>query len=629
MTAANASAPAGKAAAARLHFDPSLLAMIVMIPATALALWFLLDVSRVLPAPDAAIAVERGEVSLTPERGDGLVVELPHDWRREFPHDEAFYHFPLHLEVPPHRLWGMLLPDVDHGLEIRLNGHVIGSSPRRDTFAARAVVRPLYVVLPDGLLRSGTNDFMFRATSGLPGHGVMPVFYLGPDETLNPIFARRHFVQVQLVWLFGAGSLGMALIVAALALLRPRDSAYGWLAAVTAFWSVLTLISLTTLPFLAGAYVSVLYAWSSTGFCASAFLFGLRFAGLERPLLERVVFTMAAVGSGLVVGVALLWPDLSHRVAPWSPAAQMLIGPYVLALMLLKQLREPDPDLFLLLYAAGVVVVFGTFSWAASIGIASNAHAQYLFYVTPLILAVVVTLLIRRFVAALDQSEQLASSLAEQVDAKSRELEGNYRRVAELEKRQALIEERERIMRDMHDGVGGHLVSSLSRVRALGLSDPHIGESLQHALTDLRLMIDSLESVEGDLGLALGMLRNRLQPQIDAAGLRTVWRVDELPAATAISTEMVLQIRRILQEAITNVIRHAGAQEVVLSACVEAEAIVCSVHDDGKGLPNEDAITPGRGLRNMRHRAEQIGARLTVTRTDPGTRVQLQLPLMP
>ncbi len=626
MTAAGTEAPA-ESVVPGLRFDPSLLAMIVLIPATALALWFLLDVSRVLPEPDAAIAVERGDVSLTREGHAAMAVELPHDWRRAFPHDEAFYHFPLHLEVPPHRLWAMLLPDVDHGLEIYLNGHIIGSSPRLDTFAARAVVRPLYVVLPDGLLRSGTNDFTFRATSGLPGHGVMPTFYLGPDETLSPIFARRHFVQVQLVWLFGAGSLGMALGIAVLAVLRRHDTVYAWLAAVTAFWSVLTLLSLTPLPAFPGTSVSVLYTVSSTGFCASAFLFGLRFAGLERPLLERVIFALAAGGIVLVVLVALVAPDLTHRVAPLGPAAQMVIGPFVLALLLMKHLREPDPELFLLLYAGGVVVVFGTFSWLASLGMASNAHAQYLFYVTPLILAVVVTLLIRRFVAALDQSEQLATSLAAQVDAKSRELEDNYRRLADMEKRQALIEERERIMRDMHDGVGGHIVSSLSRVRALELPDPHLGETLQSALTDLRLMVDSLESVEGDLGLALGMLRNRLQPQIDAAGLRTVWRVEALPACDAFSSETVLQILRILQEAITNVIRHAEADEVELSARVQGADVICSVRDDGVGLPDEGPINAGRGLHNMRQRAERIGAELTITAASPGTRVELRLSL--
>ena len=73
-------------------------------------------------------------------------------------------------------------------------------------------------------------------------------------------------------------------------------------------------------------------------------------------------------------------------------------------------------------------------------------------------------------------------------------------------------------------------------------------------------MIDSLDDVEQDLVVALGLLRNRVQPQLDAAGIVLEWDVDELPALPGLGPARVLHVLRILQEVITNCIRHSGAR---------------------------------------------------------------------
>jgi two-component system sensor histidine kinase UhpB len=86
-------------------------------------------------------------------------------------------------------------------------------------------------------------------------------------------------------------------------------------------------------------------------------------------------------------------------------------------------------------------------------------------------------------------------------------------------------------------------------------------------------------------------------------------------------------VLRIAQEALTNVAKHAGAERVVLSLRRSDDWLLLSIHDDGAGLGAPIAAT-GRGVLNMRARAEQLGGTLTIEQTEgQGTRVVLALPL--
>lgn len=222
------------------------------------------------------------------------------------------------------------------------------------------------------------------------------------------------------------------------------------------------------------------------------------------------------------------------------------------------------------------------------------------------------------------------TDLERRIAEKHAELERNYARLRELEHAQLLTAERERMMRDMHDGVGGQLVAALA-VAENNVAEPaKISAMLRAALDDLRLMIDSLDPADEDLAAILGMLRGRMEPRLAGCGLRFRWQVDDVPPIPGLGPQMILQVLRILQEALCNCMKHARARTVSVKAnrAVDPEGAPCvcvEVSDDGVGLPAE--IRAGRGLGNMRRRARDIGARLEIAAARPGTAVRLWLPL--
>ena len=84
-------------------------------------------------------------------------------------------------------------------------------------------------------------------------------------------------------------------------------------------------------------------------------------------------------------------------------------------------------------------------------------------------------------------------------------------------------------MQDMHDGLGGSLISAIRSVEHGALGRAEISLVLRSCLDDLKLTIDSMEPTESDLLLLLAALRFRLDPRLDGTGIALRWEVVKLP----------------------------------------------------------------------------------------------------
>ena len=132
------------------------------------------------------------------------------------------------------------------------------------------------------------------------------------------------------------------------------------------------------------------------------------------------------------------------------------------------------------------------------------------------------------------------------------------------------------IMQDVHDGIGGQLVQALSIAAARPDLAP-MEEPLRHCLDELRLMIDSIEPVDGDLASVLGTLRMRMSRRLAQAGISLRWQVEDLPPVPDLRPKEVLEITRIVQEAIANALKHSGSR----SLRVVLGAVVVGLHELG------------------------------------------------
>jgi signal transduction histidine kinase len=204
---------------------------------------------------------------------------------------------------------------------------------------------------------------------------------------------------------------------------------------------------------------------------------------------------------------------------------------------------------------------------------------------------------------------------------------------------EAREEERRRLRRDLHDGLGPQLSSqalTIDAVRKLMRRDPDAAEELllelkadaQDAVTDIRRLVYGLRPPAlDDLGL-LGALRETAA-QYGTKGLSVSVKAPEVLPPLSAAVEVAAY--RIAQEALTNVARHARARSSTIRLAVEEGALCLEVGDDGVGMPDPQADQTGHagvGLTSMRERATELGGSLVVgSLPEGGTRVLARLPL--
>jgi signal transduction histidine kinase len=231
-----------------------------------------------------------------------------------------------------------------------------------------------------------------------------------------------------------------------------------------------------------------------------------------------------------------------------------------------------------------------------------------------------------------EQDRLLLTALAQQVAVVVRAQELAEALEAERDRvLSATGAERSRLRRDLHDGLG----PSLS---GLGLGLEAVQSALTHydthtatlvlqrlhaetgtAVTEVRRILDDLRpSALDDVGLISALRR-----QVDAASSEVPVML-ELGDVAGLSSELETVVYRIVQEALTNAVRHAGAERITLRCDVSDGRIALEVADDGAGFAGPRV--GGLGLGSMRHRANAVGGTLTITSGPAGTTVRADLP---
>ncbi len=547
----------------------------------------------------------------------------------------AWYRLRFEVGPAPVSLQALLLRRPLAALQIFVDGTEIGDSgvTRRPLPVYRSDLR---YNLPPALWTPPVIEVWVLSVSRQGRAGLGDVL-IGDSAALAAYKAERNWLDKTIPGHSVLISALLAIAFAAVWAARPRESAFGWLAAALAGRALFTQLGVQQTPWFdwPELYRCLIYL-ALMAFIYCELEFSRVLLRLPAPRAERRVRPAFALIAVTLLGLSLAGSTAHVLVGALVAVPAALAVGATVVLRFARHAREhPDSrEVRWLLILAGVLLLVGTRDWLYDLKLVGpEGTGRFQHFLTPVAFAVFGGMLLRRHLAALDAAESMNRLLEARVAEKSAEIERNWQHIAGIERERARFEERDRLMRDMHDGVGGHLVQALAMADA-GQPGERVREAVQTSLDDLRLLIDASDIHIERLNDALARFRERLARRLSTLGIGLDWDFTRMPELPRLTPERTVQVLRILQELLTNVVKHARATRVqvecqLLHAPGSPSRILLDLRDDGIGFDPAQA-GGGRGRASLTQRAQALGGTLQVESTaGHGCHARLVFPVLP
>lgn len=450
--------------------------------------------------------------------------------------------------------------------------------------------------------------------------GAGGAVYVGPLDRVNGAALRERIQRSDIAWL----AIAVAFVLGTALLTLLPISRFSWLQAIAGLFLLLLSADIWLTVFGAVELSSIWYP-------------PLRY-GVEYPMLMTMAWTMnafagwrgreaqaagacCAIAFVVLIGASLTGRNIAGVAAILDAAALTLLLGY--GFVALQRLGRAAPGSAMRILALLLVVLV-----SAAYDLLFHPLLKASVLAAPLVMFGLLFELAIQGRRLNQEADEARSDLERQVLEQDAHLLRSSSLLRHQERRIAIDAERQRLLRDMHDGVGGMLTHLLLEVRARRLGQDGIEQELQLAVDDLRNIASAIDAGNEPIDEALAMFHERMAARLSRSGIAFDWRCALPIPAPGIDARQLLSLYRLLQEGIANALRHADASRIELAAeAAGSDAIAIMLSDDGVGFePARANGSPGegRGLANMHRRAGQMGGRLLIE-SEPGRGTRLVL----
>ncbi|RZS52137.1 sensor histidine kinase [Sphaerotilus mobilis] len=589
----------------------------------------------------------------------GVTVELPHFTVRSERREAASIAYALTLDgeagsmlastatsgaagdVPRH---AVLFTQVINGGDFYLNGHWIAGLPRSTAQDRYVWYRPLLIPLPPRLLNhDGRPDVLTVEQSTHEPYILVSPVLVGRTGDLAHVEGVIAFLSGTLAHASNLFCLVAGLFMIGAWVASPRERIFALAGAAMVLWGMLFTLALWShVPMdMYRLWRTLLYA-AEGGLIALMSMFVLSFAG--EPMGRRS--TRVFIGFAAVAPVVYLiggspTENLLDRL--WT-GPMLVVYVYASARLARLAIRPGQGAAKALLLQSVFCIVLAFHDYGVLTGFLVRLMPEapgwhwyalafepiYLSHLgLPLLLLVVGYILLVQHQGSVEGVNNANAVLKRTLAEREAELAASYEEQRRLAQVEAARLERDRIYQDMHDGIGSRLITTLYSVRASTRGAMDIEAQLQACIDDMRLVLYAHQDEDSDIQSCVFDYCLKLEAQLEGSGLQLAYDIaDGEPLLLA--PEVRINVLRILQEAVTNCIKHAGASTLEVSLKIDTDELVLDVLDNGRGLsvrPERHAGGNGKGMPGLASRAAAIGGQCVVGNASPGTRVRLSLPL--
>lgn len=478
------------------------------------------------------------------------------------------------------------------------------------------------------------QQILVRLVSPVDAGAGLSSVWIGPRDSLIWQHRLREALQANIPFMASAAFLAIGLFSLAVWSRRRAETAY------LLFFVSSALFFLRCIHYYSGDRRPLMpedwFGWitvNSLGWLlVSVYFFTFRLHPVRYVWLERAVLVIMGLTT-LITLPPLGWLAPVADLAPLAYLLQLLVMVVVTVVALWAARRSGNRAALVMAGWNVTNIPIGVHDWMLQNMLISVESLYLLPYTGMGLFVLFMGVVFQRYVGAVTEAEQARQQLQQRLVEREQELSLSYQKLRSAEQVQMLAHERQRLMQDMHDGLGSSLMSALHAVESGQMSEAEVAQVLRECIDDMKLAIDSLEPVQTDLLLLLATLRFRLAPRLQGSGLTLDWAVDDVPRLEWLEPRSALHILRIFQEVLTNIIKHARASRITVRTSHDDTQVTVTVEDNGVGfdmpLPVNDVTSPprGKGLGNLLRRTAQLQGKARWERLAQGTRFSLSLPL--
>ena len=564
-------------------------------------------------------------------------VTLPYHWDRQHPGKAGAASFVIEFDRPatPADAYAVYIPRLGNAYEVWLNGNLLEKNgsltlPNGGDYAKI----PRFIPIATDLLKD-RNQIRIHVRADIGRRGGLATPILGPSEEVRHIYGNHYAWRATGTLVVVVLSFVVGLVALALWLTQTnpdpdpkrgfsRDPLYllGGLAEL--FWTLRISDALIEQPPLMWPWWGVVTALALGAWLSCMGSFFILVAGwTERRAaiwFNRVTWSLLILGVPLVIW-ALRFSE-PRVLTAWYGIYAI---PYVtfIAVFCWQAARRGAASHRVVAVALIVNMAVGLRDWFVfriSPSYADNTLLRYSSVLFGLALAYIV---ISRFRQVSAQARDLMINLSARVAEKEQELNHTYLKVEQLAREQERVSERTRILRDMHDGVGAHLTTAIRQLQSGKATKQDVLQTLRYTLDQLKLSIDAMHLLPGDIGSLLANLRYRLEPRFAALDIELQWVVGSLEPVASMDANAMRQLQFMVFEALSNVLQHSHATTLAIEAEMVGSGMCLRVVDNGRGF---NATSPPRkGLLSMRERAIAIGVAVSISSRPGCTVVEIRI----
>jgi signal transduction histidine kinase len=566
----------------------------------------------------------------TPPQTGWTDVSLPDDWSLRWPgFDGVVWYRLVWNQTDAAAPVGLMMDYLNMAGVVSLNGVQLSRDPNLTEPLTRAWNTPRYWLASQPLLRSGENILLFRI-SGLaayqPGLGLVA---LGAPADISARYSRVYWLRHDLQLFSLAVSATLGCFFLALWVLRRREVEFGWFGLMSLTWWLYASnqIKLTAWPFASTdawqAAVSIMFLIYSACFTMFVLCYGTH----HYRRVRLGVWMMLVVGS---IVMCFTPHARMQEVRAWLaliPAMTYIASCFLFFYFAWRQRRVEQLILAACLAVCIVVAVHDLLVFLKIL----NSNIYYTALASQLQMVAMALVLGWRFVSNLSRIERFNEELHVRIEAAKEALANTLQREHELQVVNVRLGERLNLAHDLHDGLGGTLVSSIATLEHAPESIPssRFLTILKELRDDLRIIIDTASSYQLDetsLADMLAPLRHRFGVLFESQNIVCRWHLSGIEQCHLTKAQN-LDIMRILQEGLTNVLKHSRADSVHVELHDSAGQLILTIKDNGIGCDfHVRKESAGAGMKSMRSRTSRLGGSFALQRIEDETVLTITIP---